>query len=374
MLLNLREKFCHQKMNQQLQNLSTKMNVIFKGDQICPKNLNALIQESTMSRMIMTNKKEFFYQVLNWIKTEQNPLYCFLSGGAGVGKSVLLRALHQALIKYLNHKPGENPDEVKVIICAPTGKAAFDVGGCTIHSAFNIPADQGFHFKPLDMQQLNTYQIKFRCLKVLFIDEISMVSKKMFNFINQRLQELMGCLEPFGGVSVIALGDLKLVMDLSIFSSQCSSEKIASLGTNLRFDHFQIVELEQIMRQRDDVKFAEIFNRLREGNQYEEDIKTLKRQILQNESNITRNLPHLFTRRCNVEQYNKEIFSHINESNKTIVEAFDSVSGDLPSSVCEKVLSNYQMTLQKLKVLQIFSVLERQCLQKSVLTLMLQMA
>lgn len=53
------------------------------------------------------------------------------------------------------------------------------------------------------------------------------------------------------------------------------------------------------MRQRDDVKFAEILNRLREGNQ-DEDIKTLKGQILQIESNITRILPHLFTRRCDV--------------------------------------------------------------------------
>lgn len=274
----------------------------------------------SMVQTLNVKQKEFFYHVLNWIKTKQNPLYCFLSGG--VGKSVLLRALHQALIKYLNHKPGENPDEVKVLICAPTGKAAFNVGGCTIHSAFNIPADQGFHFKPLDMQQLSTYQTNFRCLKVLFIDEISMVGMKMFNFINQRLQEMMGCLEPFGGVSVISFGDLfqlKPVMDQWIFFSQCSSENIASLGPNLWVDHFQIFELEQIMRQRDDVKFAEILNRLREGNQDEEDIKTLKGQILQNESNITRILPHLFTRRCDVQQYNKEIFSHINESNKTNV-------------------------------------------------------
>lgn len=103
------------------------------------------------------------------------------------------------------------------------------------------------------------------------------------------------------------------------------------------------------MRQRDDVKFAEILNRLREGNQDEEDIKTLKGQILQNESNITRILPHLFTRRCDVQQYNKEIFSHINESNKTIVEAFDSVSGDLPSSMCEKVLSKLPDDASKTK-------------------------
>lgn len=50
----------------------------------------------------------------------------------------------------------------------------------------------------------------------MFIDEFSMVGKKMFNFINQRLQEIIGCLEPFGGVSVIAFGDLfqlKPVMD-----------------------------------------------------------------------------------------------------------------------------------------------------------------
>lgn len=123
----------------------------------------------SMVQTLNVKQKEFFYHVLNCIKTEQNPLYCFLSGGAGVGKSVLLRALHQALIKYLNHKPGENPDEVKVLICAPTGKAAFNVGGCTIHSAFNIPADQGFHFKPLDMQQLSTYKTKFRCLLMNFL-------------------------------------------------------------------------------------------------------------------------------------------------------------------------------------------------------------
>lgn len=132
------------------------------------------------------------------------------------------------------------------------------------------------------MQQLSTYQTEFRCLKVLFIDEISMVGKKMFNFINQRLQEIMGCLEPFGGVSVIAFGDLfqlKPVMDQWIFSSQCSSENIASLGPNLWVDHFQIFELEQIMRQRDDVKFAEILNRLREGKQDEDKKKPLRTNI-----------------------------------------------------------------------------------------------
>lgn len=165
-------------------------------------------------------QKEYFNHVLHYIKTKNQPIYNFLSGGAGVGKSVLLKALYQALLKFYSHKPGENPDNCQVLVCAPTGKAAYNVGGLTVHSAFNIPADQGFKFKPLDMQQLLSYQTKYKNFKMVFIDEISIVGKRMFNFINLRLQEIMGSTEPFGGVSVIAFGDLfqlKPVMDSWVF-------------------------------------------------------------------------------------------------------------------------------------------------------------
>ena len=210
-------------------------------------------------QQLNVKQKEFFYHVLNWMKTKTYPLYHFLSGGAGVGKSVLLKALNQALVKHFSHKAGENPDNVHVLICAPTGKAAFNVGGCTVHSAFHIPTDQGFHFKPHDMQQLSNLQSKFKCLKILFIDEISMVGKNMFNSINLRLQEILDCTKPFGGVSVISFGDLyqlKPVFDQWIFASNNSStESIASLGTNLWTDHFLLYELDQIMRQKDDLRF-----------------------------------------------------------------------------------------------------------------------
>lgn len=76
-------------------------------------------------------------------------MYNFLSGGAGFGKSVLLKALYQALLKFYSHRPGQNPDNCQVLVCAPTGKAAYNVGGLAAHSAFNIPADQSFKFKPL---------------------------------------------------------------------------------------------------------------------------------------------------------------------------------------------------------------------------------
>lgn len=291
-------------------------------------------------RTLDVKQKEFFYHVLNWMNTKTDPLYHFLSGGAAVGKSVLLKALYQALVKHFSHQPGENPDDVHILICAPTGKAAFNVGGCTVHSAFNIPADQGFHYKPLDMQQLSNFQSKFKFLKLLFIDEISMVGKNMFNFINLRLQEILGCIRPFGGISVICFGDLfqlKPVFDQWIFASS-NTESIASLGTNLWTDHFLLFELDQIMRQKDDLEFADMLNRIREGNHLEEDITALKMQILEEENDTTRNVPHLFTHRCDVQNYNRTIFQHVCNSKKTIVEAIDSISGDLPSSLHEKIM------------------------------------
>ena len=190
----------------------------------------------TLVQKLNRKQKEFFYHVLLWHKTKNEPLYNFLTDGAGVGKSVLLTALYQALNKYYSHKVGSCPDDLNVLICAPTGKAAYNVSGITIYSAFNIPVDQGFNFRPLDMQQLGSMQAKYRHLKVIFIDEISMVGQRMFNFINLRLQEIMATTKPFGNVSLIAFGDLyqlKPVMYRWIFSSNHSFNDTSDLAIPL---------------------------------------------------------------------------------------------------------------------------------------------
>lgn len=73
------------------------------------------------------------------------------------------------------------------------------------------------------MQQLDTMRCKYHYIKVIFIDEISMVGSGMFNFINLRLQGIRGCTKPFGGISVVAVGDLfqlKPVMDSWIFKQR----------------------------------------------------------------------------------------------------------------------------------------------------------
>lgn len=82
-------------------------------------------------------QKEFFYHVLHLIKTSEEPFYCFLSGGAGVGKSHVTKALYQAALKYYNTRPGINFNETKVLMLAPTGKAAYNIKGNTINSALS---------------------------------------------------------------------------------------------------------------------------------------------------------------------------------------------------------------------------------------------
>ena len=167
-------------------------------------------------------QRQFFYHVLHSVKTSDNPLRLFLSGGAGVGKSTVTNALYEVLIRYLNSIAGVNPDEINVIKAAPTGKAAFNIKGNTLHAAFKIPANKGFEYCVLDSDRLNTIRAKLRKLKVLFIDEISMVGSGMFNFLNLRLQQIMDSKEPFGGITVITVGDLfqlKPVFDRWIFEN-----------------------------------------------------------------------------------------------------------------------------------------------------------
>ena len=59
-----------------------------------------------MVQRLNKEQKEFFYHVLHMIKISQDPFYYFLSGGAGVGKSYVTKALYQAALKYYNSRAG----------------------------------------------------------------------------------------------------------------------------------------------------------------------------------------------------------------------------------------------------------------------------
>jgi len=165
-------------------NLSDDIGIPSANPRSEPLILNELPDDEyrCMVRTLNKEQKEFFYHVLHLIKTSDEPFYCFLSGGAGVGKSHVTKTLYQAALKYYNSRAGDNFAKIRVLMLAPTGKAAYIIKGNTIHSALAIPACQSLKtYKRLDSNRLNTLRTQLGGVKLVFIDEISMVGNTMFN-------------------------------------------------------------------------------------------------------------------------------------------------------------------------------------------------
>lgn len=108
-----------------------------------------------------------------------------------------------------------------------------------------------------------------------------MIGNQMLNFVNLRLQQIMGSNKSFGGLSVVVVGDLyqlKPVFDGWIFSNLRGD--YGPLATNLWKELFYLYQLNTIMRQKDDLEFAELLNRLRVGSYTQKDIELLKTREL----------------------------------------------------------------------------------------------
>ena len=121
--------------------------------------LNEVPDEEYRNMVQMLNKeqKKNFYHILHLMKTSVNPFYNFLSGGAGVGKLHPTKALYQAALKFYIAREGEDFHDINVLLLAPTGKAAYNIKGNTIHSSLAIPANQSLkNYKHLDSSRLNT--------------------------------------------------------------------------------------------------------------------------------------------------------------------------------------------------------------------------
>ena len=256
----------------------------------------------TLLRSLNLRQREFFNHIVHWIKCKDEPVYAFLTGGAGVGKSVVIRALYQTLYRILNLKEGENPDDKRILLCAYMGFAAFNISGQTICSAFHRKMYQGTNH--LSADELNTFRIKYRHLKIIIIDEISMVGNMTLNFINIRLQQLMGTKEVFGGLSVIAVGDLYQLKPVNDKLICLDLEKGASsLGRNLLKELFTMYELVDIMRQKDALAFAHLLNRLRLNEMTEKDKQVLQTRVFNRDTgDYPKDAVHLFARNLYVKK------------------------------------------------------------------------
>lgn len=209
-------------------------------------------------------------------KTNRN---VFLTGKAGTGKTTFLRK-----IKAESQK--------RLIVVAPTGVAAINAQGQTIHSFFQMP------FGPIipNSNDVNAarMQRKFtkkkidiiRSLDLVIIDEISMVRADLLDGIGQVLQRYRGNTLPFGGVQVLMIGDLQQLAPVvkpeewDLLRSHYTSPYFFS-SANYQNARPINIELKHIYRQADEF-FIKILNEVRSGNISQEAQDALNKRYIPN--------------------------------------------------------------------------------------------
>ncbi len=213
---------------------------------------------------------------LNFVeKTDRN---IFLTGKAGTGKTTFLHKIKNKSFKRL-------------IIVAPTGVAAINAKGVTIHSFFQMPFGP---ILPNIVQNNSTFQRKFnrtkidiiRSLDLLIIDEISMVRADLLDGIDQILRRYKNREKVFGGVQLLMIGDLQQLSPVvkpnewellknhyktSYFFSSKAFQMANAIG----------IELKHIYRQ-DNKAFIKILNEIRNDKLTPESAKTLNKRYLPN--------------------------------------------------------------------------------------------
>ena len=233
-----------------------------------------LTSEATIQPLLMlmnTKQKEVFYSVRQWALEKahskgKQPFFLHVTGGAGVGKSLLIKCIYYEITKIL--KDRSNPQDPSVLLTAPTGTAAFTVGGYTIHSALKVPRklpNCPSEIKDLAPDQANTLQVKLSNLQLLIIDEVSMVNRRVFHCIHKRLRQIKRIpisdkTAYFGNVAILAVGDMYQLPPVKAHPLVIRDQK---QSIDMWHDLFTLVELDEIMRQKHDQTFAEALNRLR---------------------------------------------------------------------------------------------------------------
>ena len=252
-------------------------------------------------------------------RTKPDPFHIFLTGGAGTGKSHVISAVYQLLMKRLP-RHGDDPDDIPVLLTAPTGVAAFNINGITLHSAFLLPLGQTNCYKKLSDDKRNSLRNRFSNLQVLIIDEISMVGSDMLLAIHRRLREIKGLEKAFGGVSIFAIGDLYQlppVCQPQVFDLPTGAMEM--FQGSLWEDHFKVVQLSEIMRQKEDAAFAQLLSRIRTGDHTSSDVELLSsRVVTPHTENHPQDALHVYATNAQVKEHNEEMLNLLDAEIKEI--------------------------------------------------------
>jgi hypothetical protein len=207
-------------------------------------------------------------------KNEQ--ILLMIMGNAGTGKSYLL----EVIIDWLRLNQAQLSGNDPVLIGAPTGLAAKNIGGRTLHSLLKLPVrkrTERAELLPLSARVLEQLRSQIGSKRYMIVDEISMVGHNMINFMHKRLVETKKSDDSeqeklFGGMNMIVAGDffqLKPIGETYCFKS-------------MLFDPFECIWLEQNMRQRDDQEWCNLLDRIRMGELTDQDRATLESRVITN--------------------------------------------------------------------------------------------
>lgn len=216
----------------------------------------------------------------------------FLTGSAGTGKTYLLNKY----IEYLKNR------KITPVVLAPTGIAASHINGMTIHSFFGLgvreKVDNGFvNF----LVRQKFIQNRLSRLKVLIIDEVSMISPDLFETIDKILQKFKSSKEPFGGVQLVLSGDF---FQLPPISKGMREEKFIWQTVLWDSADLKVCYLSEKFRH-DDLALISILDEIRSGCVSEKSMEVFrscyKRKFPDN-FKITR----LYTHNADVDRINEE--------------------------------------------------------------------
>ncbi len=259
-----------------------------------------------------------FNKILKMLSDGEN---LFITGGGGVGKSYLLNQLKEHF--------GD-----KLTITGTTGISVVEIGGQTLHSWCGIGiADKPVavtvniikNKKPVVLNQI------MNC-KMLAIDEVSMLSSDVMEYVDSVLKKIRGSDEPFGGIQVILLGDF---FQLPPVKKDEEKESVAGTGSgrpddedrkvndNEDYDfcfksyvwkslNLKTVMLKKVHRQKDE-KFINVLERIRTGEANDEDFGVLRSRST-DAFDDNRDTLKLFAHNVDADAYNRERFDEINAS------------------------------------------------------------
>ena len=224
----------------------------------------------------MTTNKEL---ELAWEFVNNTNRSVFLTGKAGTGKTTFLHKLKMNSLKRL-------------VVVAPTGVAAINAKGVTIHSFFQMPF--GPIFPDTDLNNTGGFNRKFSKTKIniiksmdlLVIDEISMVRADLLDGIDRTLRRFRNRNKVFGGVQVLMIGDLQQLSPVIKDNEWELLKHIYSNGFFFSSQAFQkcqaiTIELKHIYRQ-ENPKFIEILNEIRNNRLSETAASELNKRFIPN--------------------------------------------------------------------------------------------